>query len=127
MKKIAFLLLLMFSFHFIVLAQKREGEGEKEKIQHHRIALFTGYILVSGAVTTEGSSKLIVTPTLGFDYEYYFSEKIALGLVNNIELDDYVVEDSEGELLERDYSFRLAIVFVYEPFEWWSVFCRRWL
>ena len=100
----------------------QESKDEKEKIQHHRIALFTGYTLVSGAVTSDSSTKMIVAPTIGFDYEYYFSEKIAIGSVNDLELDDYVVEDSEGELLERDYSFSTALIFIYEPFEWWSVF-----
>ena len=111
------LILLMVIINPQVLFSQ-ESKEEKEKIQHHRIALFTGYTLISGAVTSDGSTKMIVAPTVGFDYEYYFSEKIAIGSVNDLELDDYVIEDSEGELLERDYSFRTALIFIYEPFEW---------
>ena len=121
MKKIYFLSFTLIIFSFLKVSAQNEIE-EKEKIQRHRIALFTGYTIISEAVTSDSTSKMIITPTLGIDYEYYFTEKIALGLVNDLELDDYVIEDSEGELLERDYSFRTALVFVYEPFEWWSVF-----
>ena len=116
--KLYFVVIFILSLSIQMVGQDKE----KEKIQHHRIALFTGYTLVSGAVTSDSSTKMIVAPTIGFDYEYYFSEKIAIGSVNDLELDDYVVEDSEGELLERDYSFRTALIFIYEPFEWRSVF-----
>ena len=121
MKKIYFLSFTLIIFSFLKVSAQNEIE-EKEKIQHHRIALFTGYTLISESVAEDGELEMLVAPTLGFDYEYYFTGKFALGLDNALELDDYFIEDSKGEILERDYSFRTALTFIYEPFEWWSVF-----
>ena len=94
---------------------------EHQKMQRHILSVFTGYTLIPKAVSDEGKGVIIV-PSLGLDYEYRFSHKFMLGWQNDIELSSYVVEDKEGSSLKRDYAFISAVVAIYEPFPWWSLF-----
>ena len=56
------------------------------------------------------------------DYEYFFNHKIAVGLINDIELSSYSVEQDHQKYLERNYAVVSALVFLYEPIIGWSLF-----
>jgi len=113
----------------------QENEEEKEKFRRHTLTLFTGYTLIPESVSTESSEhekstlsedgktkKVLIVPTLGLDYDYKFSEKIAIGLQNDIELSSYYVEKDHEEVLEREYAFVSALVFIWEPIPWLALF-----
>ena len=57
---ILILLLLFASLHTI--GQEEQLTHEAHRIQHHRIALFTGYGLIQGAVDVNGDKKPKVIP-----------------------------------------------------------------
>lgn len=113
----------------------QENEEEKEKFRRHTLTLFTGYALIPKAVSTESEAhekstlsednltkKVLIVPVLGIDYDYKFSEKIAIGLQNDIELSSYYVERNDETLLQRNYAFVSALVFIYEPIPWLALF-----
>ena len=56
------------------------------------------------------------------DYEYFFNHKFGIGLLNDIELSSYSVEQDNQDYLERNYAFVSALVFLYEPIIGWSLF-----
>jgi len=95
---------------------------EENQIQHHRLALFSGYGLIQGAINEEGKDKVEVIPIIGLDYEYWFNHKFALGLQNDLELASYKVEKDHQEYLERESAFVTALVFCYEPMHGWALF-----
>ena len=95
---------------------------EENQIQHHRLALFSGYGLIQGAINEEGKDKVEVIPIIGLDYEYWFNHKFALGLQNDLELASYKVEKDHQEYLERESAFVTALVFLYEPLNGWALF-----
>lgn len=102
--------------------QHESNVHEENQFQHHRLALFTGYGLIPGAVNEEGNKQVKIIPVLGLDYEYWFNHKFALGLQNDLELDSYVVEKDHQEYLDRENAFVTALVFMYEPILGWALF-----
>ena len=103
-------------------AQEEHTSHDKHLFQHHRLALFTGYGLIQGAVDENGNSQFKLIPVIGVDYEYFLNHKIGIGLHNDIELSSYIVEKNHQEYLEREYAVVSALVFLYEPIIGWEVF-----
>ncbi len=125
MKIIKFHVILSFILVFTSLqlfAQEEHTTDDKHHFQHHRLALFTGYGLIQGAVDEDGNKRPQLIPVIGLDYEYFFNHKIGLGLLNDIELSSYSVEKDHQEYLEREYAFVTALVFLYEPIIGWALF-----
>ncbi len=91
-----------------------ESERELEPLKHHRLAAFVGAAHVPSGETKEEGNAVWV-PTLGLDYEYWFSHKFAVGLYNDVELGEYIINTEEREDLNRHYAFITAAVGVWEP------------
>ena len=118
MKIKKFLSVLSFILVFTSMclsAQEEHTTHDTHHFQHHRIAVFTGYGFISGAVDGDGNKQLELIPVLGFDYEYFFNHKIGVGLFNDLELSSYSVQKEDDEYLQREYAFVSAMVFLYEP------------
>jgi hypothetical protein len=120
-----FLVLLLF-----VTFQQSNAQDHKahEEESHHKelyastLGLFVGYTFIPN-YTESGETESFVAPTIGLDYIYKFNHKIGLALLNDLELASYEIETEHNEeTLKREYAFVSALVFMYEPIEWWSVF-----
>ena len=125
MKIKKFLFIIVFFLLFVSLqasSQQEHKSGETHHFQHHRLALFTGYGLIQGAVDENGNKQAQLIPVIGLDYEYFFNHKIGIGLLNDLELSSYSVEKEHQEYLERNYAFVSALVFLYEPLFGWTLF-----
>ena len=61
-------------------ANEKSESHEVYYFQPHRLILFTGYGVISGAINEGGSKRPKVIPVLGLDYEFWFNHKIGLGL-----------------------------------------------
>ena len=120
-----FLILLLFVLIKPLNAQ--DHDEPKEESHHkgfypHTIGAFIGFTLIPNYLSS-GEKEAFVAPTLGLDYFYKFNHKIALGLQNEFELASYEIETGHNEeTLNREYAFVSAVVFIYEPVDWWSVF-----
>jgi len=118
------LVFLLFVFFNPLNAQdhnEHEEVHDHEKLYPHTLALFVGYTFIPKSISS-GEKQTLVVPTLGLDYIYKFNHKIGLSLQNDLELASYEVEIDDIETLNREYAFVSAIVFIYEPKNWWSVF-----
>jgi len=100
---------------------EHEEVPNHEKLYPHTLALFVGYTFIPKSISS-GEKQTIVVPTLGLDYIYKINHKIGLSLQNDIELASYEVEIENENTLNREYAFISAVVFIYEPVEWWAVF-----
>ena len=95
---------------------------DHSSFKHHRVALFTGYALISGAIDEDGEKRPKIIPVLGLDYEYWVSHKIGLGVKTDIELASYSVQEDHQDYIKRNYAFVTALVFLYEPIPGWALF-----
>jgi len=128
MKRITFFaILISLSVCGSLIAQESEDSHTEsaeshENFQHHRLSVFTGYAFIGGAIDEDGQEGLEIIPLLGLDYDYWFHDKIAVGLKNDLELSEYKIELEDQVYLDRDYAFSTALVCIYEAIEGWAIF-----
>ena len=117
-RSIQVILILLVSFNLnIAFAQESSSkESEAEKSSKHRIGPFIGYGL---SPNLKGNFRMI--PVLGLDYEYWFNERIALGLSNDLDLLGFTVETSEGLDLEREFALVFTANGVFKPVGEWII------
>ncbi|NLR91137.1 MULTISPECIES: hypothetical protein [Flammeovirga] len=104
-------------------------ENEHEGHKKHKVSFYMGYTMVPQAVP---SHDLLLVPTFGIDYTYKLSKKFSIGVVNDIEIAQYMVEiPAEGgshgehggatEELEREFAYVGAVILYYSPLEGWNI------
>jgi hypothetical protein len=121
MKKLLFLCyLLSFSFGAIAQSEAEEKE-ENESESKHSIAFVIGHARIGQGRNVEGNKEFLTVPSLAFDYNYWFSERWALGLHTDFLNENFFIENEEGEILERERPIAPAIMGVYKPSEHWAI------
>lgn len=107
------------------MAQHAEHAGHNVSNSHdanahgkHKLSLYTGFTHIPSAFyeheTHEESTGKWV-PTIGFDYYYSLNHKWALGLIGDVELDQYYITTSNEEELERNNVVVVSAVGKYKP------------
>jgi len=109
MKKI-FLILFVFSF-------TNADAQEIIPFKHHHISLTIGHALIPEGSREGKENDMILIPTWGLSYEYLFTEKIGLGLKNDLEISNYIISNENEEELEREIPISTSLVFLYNPVE----------
>jgi hypothetical protein len=88
-----------------------DHKGHEKEHLTHRVAFFTGNTIVPDGETRSG---VLVVPTFGLDYQYWFSHRWAAMASFEMELLNYTVETEDGVFIERDTPIVLAISGVFE-------------
>ncbi len=102
---------LIFSFSALVFVQAQEHADIPHKsAPHFRIAGLIGHTFIP--TTPNGHNRTII-PSWGFDIEYWFSHKWAIGLHNDMEIQSFVIERGQDEFLEREYPLVLTLDALY--------------
>jgi len=94
--------------------QAASGEHDEESRPRHRLALFSGTTLVPESSHEGAIDGLIAAPTIGFDYAFRPSERFAISWINDFQLDQYVIERSDGSDLQRERLFVTSLVLMWE-------------
>ncbi|MGI9531366.1 hypothetical protein [Lutimonas sp.] len=139
-KKIWLLCLLMISF-LLVQGQEQHSHEEGQDQSHHDkghethkkhvISASINHTVIFGGVK-DGSASSLTLPSFGLNYTYFFNHKWAIGLHNDIILEDFVVKqnstfetrsgDSGGEaettVIERGTPVAACIMGIYKPLSW---------
>gem|GEM_PF-1484467 len=96
------------------------NEHQEHEAGHgkHKISLYTGFTHIPSAFyeheTHEQSTGKWV-PTIGVEYYYSLTRKWELGLVTDIELDEYYIQTDDHNELERNNVVILAAVGKFKP------------
>lgn len=108
--------------------QEEHHEGHHKK---HAISFVISHTHIRSGVKNNSGDNWIALPSLGINYNYSFNEKWAIGLHNDIIIEEFVVEDpnknsslelhineeSEVEGIERSHPIASAIMLTYKPYE----------
>lgn len=114
------LICVSFMFQQMAFAQEESVEIEEEKLEkRHHIALVMSHAWVRQGRNAEGEKEFLVVPSFSFDYNYWINEKWAIGLHTDFLNENFFVETSKGEILERDRPIAPALMGVFKPFERW--------
>jgi len=86
----------------------------------HRITLGIGHTSVSEG-EVEGETKWLAAPSWSLNYDYWLSDKWAIGLQNDLIVESFKVEEHDNEILERQYPVAVVPVVMFKPIEILSI------
>ena len=94
---------------------KKEKDHLSQPFKKHRIGFIWGNTIVPAAKTATDESSVLMFPTWGLSYSFFFSKKIGISWLNELEMQSYIYEHDGHPEMEREYPFISSILFVYEP------------
>ena len=84
----------------------------------HRLSLMLGHTHISKGVQADGRRQWLALAAWGLKYDYWLSDRWAVGLHTDVILETFAVEEhlrSDAGVLERRYPVGLAGVGTYKP------------
>ncbi len=110
--------ILIFSLvSFSLLGQHKESGNYSINFEHKgtsRLTLGLGHTHLSEG-KIEGKTEWLALPSWTLNYDYWFANKWAIGLQNDLILESFFIEDGNNELLERSYPIASVPVLLYKP------------
>lgn len=94
--------------------------------EHHsmkganRLSIGLGHTSISKG-EREGKTQWIATASWSLNYDYWLSDRWAIGLQNDIILETFIIEDHKNEFIERKYPVSIVPVALYKPGEHLSI------
>ncbi len=80
----------------------------------HRITLGLGHTHISQGLV-EGDTKWLATASWSLNYDYWLANRWAVGLQNDLILEQFVIEHGHDEQLERSYPLSVVPVVLFKP------------
>lgn len=90
------------------------GKEEHSLKGSNRFTLGIGHTHVAQGVK-EGDKKWLALASWSINYDYWISNKWAVGLQSDIILESFLVEDNGEELIERETPISLVPVAIFKP------------
>ena len=111
---------LCFAQEEIEVEEHEEIELEESE-GRHSIAFVLGHARIGQGRDSDGNKRFTTVPSFAIDYNYWISEKFALGLHTDFLNENFFIETEDGgELIERERPIAPAIMGTYKPGEHWS-------
>ena len=79
-----------------------------------RLTLGLGHTQVSEG-KVDGKTKWLALPSWSLNFDYWLSDKWAVGLQNDLILESFIIESHEQELIERNYPLAVVPVALFKP------------
>ena len=92
-----------------------QEEAEHHSFKHHKLALIISHTHVPKGIHSADNQSTLIIPSWGFNYEYWFNPKWALGLHNDMEISTYIIDEGESSELERERPLIISLVGIYKP------------
>jgi hypothetical protein len=80
----------------------------------HRLTIGLGHTHVSEG-KVDGKTQWLVMPSWSLNYDYWVSDKWAIGLQNDLILESFIIENNEEELIERARPLAVVPVALFKP------------
>jgi hypothetical protein len=113
-----FLLILQFLFVTFLYGQEHEDvsiHDHETKGSYHSISLMIGHTHIPKGVNGINRDEALIIPSWGMNYDFHFSEKWAIGWHNDMEISTYAIEESDGDVYERERPIITSIVGIFKP------------
>ena len=82
----------------------------------HRLTFGIGHTHISEG-KVDGKTEWVATPSFTLNYDYWLSNKWAIGLQNDLILESFVIESHDEELIERSYPLATVPILIFKPGE----------
>lgn len=117
-------ILSITAFIFLSFQMQSQETPHLDFHPHHSLGIVISHTQINQGIQANGNKKWLSLPSWGINYNYKFSPKWAVGLHNDIVVEDFVVEEhlksADGKTLERSYPIASAIVVSYKPGKYFS-------
>jgi hypothetical protein len=111
----AFLLALIATVTHAQEEEKKEMKEEETLKGTHSLTLLIGHSHLSQGIMENGEKGWKAIPSWGFDYNYWLGNKWALGLHNDMMIENFEVEDHENTVIERSTPIASVAVVTFKP------------
>src|SRR5262245_23469371 len=105
-------LLLLISL--AAFSQEEKSEENQQK-GAHRITIGLGHTQQAKGKNEEGKTGWLPLASWSLNYDYWIGNKWAIGLQTDLVLEKFIVEDEDGDELEREKPLALIPVGIYKP------------
>lgn len=113
---------LVLSCILLIMSNAAMAQNTKEhaKDANHgmkgvsRLTLGLGHTQVSHG-KINGDTKWLSIPSWSLNYDYWLSDKWAIGLQNDLLVESFIIEDHEGDEIERSYPLAVVPVTLFKP------------
>jgi hypothetical protein len=111
-------LALVFSLISLsLLGQHKESSQHANNNEHKgtsRLTVGLGHTHLSEG-KIDGKTEWLALPSWSLNYDYWFANKWAIGLQNDVILESFFIETGDDEILERSYPVASVPVLLYKP------------
>lgn len=117
MKKIKLTILLCL---VLSVSMAQDHQAEHASSDHHgmkgshRLTLGLGHTHISEG-KVDNKTQWLATASWSLNYDYWLSDKWAIGLQNDLILETFIIEDHHEEFIERSYPLAMVPVAIYKP------------
>ena len=117
-----FLILTLFLLLATIgYSQHKHSSQIVSPVLHHEVEIFIGNSHVPEA-SIEGSSATLVLPNIGINYKYWFDDRFAVGLYNNLVTRTFVINSDTHQDLEQKHPVTTTIVGIFRPWKKFNFF-----
>ncbi|TAF74091.1 MAG: hypothetical protein EAZ58_00140 [Flavobacterium sp.] len=114
MRKLLFYLLLWLTSAVSCLAQEAAMNDHHGLQGAHRLTVGLGHTHISEG-RVDGKTKWLALASWTLNYDYWVTNKWAIGLQNDLVLESFKIEHGGQEILERSYPLAIVPVAIYKP------------
>ena len=101
-KKLSIIVALILIMNTAYSQDEENGQTKEEGLKGtHRLTLVIGHSHVFGGIRENGKKGLKVFPFWGFDYDYWISNRFAIGVQTDMVVETFEVENHENTVIER--------------------------
>ena len=101
MKRTVLSLCMMMLLTISTLAQNGNADHSLNKDRHSNRGFGIAVILGHTYISNDGMDGNLYIPSWGLDLDYWFNHKWGVGLHNDIEIENFIVERDNSEVIER--------------------------
>ena len=96
------------------ITPNKHAEHEHSMKGASRLTLGLGHTHISEG-QVDGKTQWLVAASWSVNYDYWLSNKWALGLQTDLILEDFLIEDADKEIIERKRPLAVVPVGIYKP------------
>lgn len=102
-----------------LLSQEEKKEEESLK-GVNRLTIGLGHTHLSKGKNEDGKTTWLAVPSWSLNYDYWISNRWAIGLQTDLVIEKFIVEQTDGEDLEREKPVALVPVAIFKPYKHFS-------